>query len=106
MKTTTHNSSTALSTLVPVTFVLPGDGRSGGVRVTVIMANLLLSRGYNIRIACPYPASSLRNNLSRLATLVSGAQRNAGFLREFTGKIERYSRLDDLSFAPDEVVIA
>ena len=29
-----------------VTFLLPGNNRSGGVRVTALMGNLLLERGY------------------------------------------------------------
>ena len=38
-----------------ITFVLPVRGTSGGVRVTVKMANLLLAEGYDVRIVwhCP-----------------------------------------------------
>ena len=36
-----------------VTFLLPGNNRSGGVRVTALMGNLLLERGYQVRIVHP-----------------------------------------------------
>lgn len=87
-----------------VTFVLPGDGRSGGVRVTVIMANLLLARGYRVRIACPQGRGGWRNRLAALA--VWKKRTTAGFLHEFTGRTERYRHLDELDYAPGEIVIA
>jgi len=90
-----------------VTFVLPGDYRSGGVRVTVIMANLLLDRGYTVRIAHPrrrlFSVAGLRGLVKdRLIR----ANRNAGWLHQFRGRLETYRRLDDLDYAPGEIVIA
>lgn len=38
-----------------VTLVLPGRGRSGGVRATVEMARMLLSRGYRGHIVAYRP---------------------------------------------------
>jgi glycosyltransferase involved in cell wall biosynthesis len=89
-----------------VTFVLPGDGRSGGVRVTVIMANLLLGRGYRIRIVLPRDRESWRAKLARLAFLKKSQKKTAGFLHEFTGPVEYYRHLNDLNYAPGEIVIA
>lgn len=88
-----------------ITFALPGDGRSGGVRVTVIMANLLLARGHRVRIACPRKRGSLRSRLSRLTTLLRGRRQNLGFLHEFKGKAEYYDHPDELAYAPGEIVI-
>ena len=65
---------THAATRKDVTFVLPGDGRSGGVRVTVLMANLLLGRGYRIRIACPRKRPSLKSRLARLSAYLSLSQ--------------------------------
>lgn len=90
----------------PVTFVLPGDGRSGGVRVTVIMANLLRQRGYSVRIVHPIRRSGLHQFLSRIAALTHARRKTTGFLHEFRGPTERYRHLDDLSYAPGEIVIA
>lgn len=91
----------------PVTFVLPGDGRSGGVRVTVIMANMLLDRGYDVRIVCPQPGFSARRWLSAIAgNLLSSGRDASGFLHQFRGRKEDYRLLDDLDYQPDEIVIA
>lgn len=88
-----------------ITFALPGDGRSGGVRVTVIMANLLLARGHRVRIACPRKRGSLRSRLSRLTSLLKGRRQSLGFLHEFKGTVEHYDHPDDLAYAQDEIVI-
>jgi glycosyltransferase involved in cell wall biosynthesis len=89
-----------------VTFVLPGDGRSGGVRVTVIMANLLRQRGYPVRIALPHPRETLRTRLSRLSASLFRRDRQGGFLHEFTGEAVRYGHLDELAYRDGEIVIA
>lgn len=90
-----------------VTFVLPGDGRSGGVRVTAIMANLLMSRGYQVRIILPDRRKSIRRRLLSLVNQFSVRdKRNAGFLHVFRGPVERYTDINRLSFQEGEVVIA
>lgn len=100
-------SSRGASPTRAITFALPGDHRSGGVRVTVIMANLLLARGYAVRIACRRPARSLtasaRRLLRSLRTRKTGA---AGWLHEFKGNVAYYDSLDQLDYAAEEVVIA
>jgi glycosyltransferase involved in cell wall biosynthesis len=89
-----------------LTFVLPGDGRSGGVRVTVIMANLLRARGHRVRIACPTGRTPLRQRiLDAWAALSVRGKRSAGFLHLFEGEVARYRQLDDLDYAPSEIVI-
>jgi glycosyltransferase involved in cell wall biosynthesis len=92
-----------------VTFVLPGDNWSGGVRVTVIMGNLLLTRGYQVRIAARdhrmFSVDGAKARLARLGRRV-GVPRDTGWLQKFSGKIERYVDLNDLAFEPGEVVIA
>lgn len=90
-----------------VTFALPGDYRSGGVRVTVIMANHLLAKGIECRIACPQPPANLATFLKGLREKIRGRSgKNAGWLHQFTGKVESYRKLDDLSFAEGETVLA
>lgn len=91
----------------PVTFVLPGDGRSGGVRVTVLMANLLRDRGYPVRIACPRAKVSLRTRVDRLVSqLTHRRSKSHGFLHLFGGPTEWYRSLDGLTYASTEIVIA
>lgn len=90
-----------------VTFALPGDHRSGGVRVTVIMANQLIKKGINCRIAIPArrrSASALAKKLWASATGRTG--QNAGWMHLFDGKVENYQSLDDLEYSEAEIVIA
>jgi L-malate glycosyltransferase len=91
--------------MADLTFVLPGDYRSGGVRVTVLMANLLLGRGHSVRIAYPRGRLLSRAGLKRL---VSGRNpnANAGWLHQFKGELVTYRQLDELNYAPGEIVIA
>jgi hypothetical protein len=89
-----------------VTFVLPGDHRSGGVRVTVIMANLLLDRGHRVRIVCPKKRILTQDGFKRIVRSVLNRGHNDGWLHQFRGNLETYGKLDDLDYAPDETVIA
>jgi glycosyltransferase involved in cell wall biosynthesis len=93
--------------MTPITFVLPGDYRSGGVRVTVLMANLLRERGHSVRIAVPRVPLFGRKALQSLwLKWRQRSNQNAGWLHQFTGSIAPFSKLDDLDYAPGEVVIA
>lgn len=90
-----------------VTFVIPGDFRSGGIRVTVIMANLLQNRGYAVRIVHPQPRRSLRSFVRAFwRRLKVGGNRETGWMHLFKGITGTYTDLDELDFRPDEVVIA
>ncbi len=92
-----------------VTFVLPGDNRSGGVRVTTLMGNELIKRGYRVRIAHPRPAlislAGVKKQISRLLN-PPAPQAHAGWLHLFQGQVETFGRLAELTFAKHEVVIA
>lgn len=71
------------------------------------MANALLAKGIKCRIACPAPEKSILGIARLIRKRISGRSgENAGWLHEFKGKPESYSQLDDLEFAPNEVVIA
>jgi len=70
------------------------------------MANLLLERGYQVRIVHPLERVSVRERLARLASLVQLSKRPTGFLHEFKGGVLKYKQLDDLNYAPGEIVIA
>jgi len=92
-----------------VTFLLPGDNRSGGVRVTAIMGNLLLGRGYDVRIAHRRPGHLTTRGVIEAVSragraLVPG--REEGWLHVYRGRVESYVDVNDLAFEPREVVIA
>jgi glycosyltransferase involved in cell wall biosynthesis len=90
-----------------ITFVLPGDGRSGGVRVTAIMAGLLADRGHRVRIVLPRKKQSFRGFLSSLRGLGKRKSGGApGFLHIFKGPTETYSDINSLTFEDSEIVIA
>src|SRR3989304_6050774 len=90
-----------------ITFVLPGDGRWGGVRVTVCMANQLLGRGHRVRIAIPRskPFVYAKRHL-RLMWLRRYSQDVTGWVHDFKGKVERFWELDDLAFNSGGIVVA
>jgi glycosyltransferase involved in cell wall biosynthesis len=89
-----------------LTFLLPGDHRSGGVRVTVIMANLLLDRGHQVRIACPKTPLLSTAGLKRAVRHALKPSRHDGWLHLFRGRLESYAKPDDLIYQPGESVIA
>lgn len=92
--------------MADITFVLPGDHRSGGVRVTVLMANLLLERKHDVRIVCPERQMLSKDGLKQIVRRALGRNRNGGWLHQFRGRLENYGKLDDLDYKEDEVVIA
>lgn len=91
-----------MNPVLRVTFLLPGDNLSGGVRVTVRMANLLRERGHVVRIALATHVSALWANRS-LRPLWS--RRFAGWLREFTGPVVRFRDVRRVAFVSGEIVV-
>jgi glycosyltransferase involved in cell wall biosynthesis len=91
-----------------VTFVLPGNNWSGGVRVTVLMGNLLLHRGHRVRIVCPKLGFHTSGNLSSLASRLKQffpGQQESGWLQTFAGAIEPYKDINEIEFEQGEIVI-
>jgi glycosyltransferase involved in cell wall biosynthesis len=96
-----------------ITFVLPpGFNFSGGVRVTVEMANRLLAKGFAVRLVYRRtPLLSLTNfkQILKLFIIVIRLvfiEQKHNWLKDFKGEIEAYSNLNNLSFAEGEFVIA
>ncbi|MFZ2446295.1 MAG: glycosyltransferase family 4 protein [Syntrophobacteraceae bacterium] len=89
-----------------VTFVLPANNVSGGARVTVEMANRLLKRGYDARIACRVTEDGMRDLLRRLWLTKIKAYKNRNWFGRFKGKIEEFQDLRAVDFSAGEVVIA
>lgn len=92
---------------ISVTFAIPGDNRSGGVRVTVLMANLLLKNGYDVRIVYPIKNISVNSIFNFFERKFSAAkQNNNSWINEFKGSIQSYKILDNLRYKKNEVVFA
>ena len=95
--------------MTKVTFVLPHGGSAGGVRVTVEMANRLLDRGHDVRIAyrvAPFLSKERLSELARTALRYVQGSNHFDWLREFRGPRTAFSVLDEMDFADGEVVIA
>ncbi len=88
-----------------IVFILPGGGRAGGVRCTVVPANGLLERGHAVRIA--YQRERLgsdewfRNRWVALRYPAGGAS----WLRTFKGPVTSFGDIRQCRFEPDELVI-
>ncbi len=85
-------------------FILPGRGRSGGIKTTVIMANKLIDRGHNIRILYQKPPR-------KIYTLCKAMQKKLFFpnvsdwLDNFTGELKGFNDISSCSFSDKEIVI-
>jgi glycosyltransferase involved in cell wall biosynthesis len=110
--TQTQSAATATTTLaVPprTTFVLPGRNRSGGVRVTVEMANRLEAAGYKTRIAVLRDRAPLLKRLLARVDDAVGALRGLtpdDWLDQYTGRTVEFDSLAEVPTEDDEVVIA
>lgn len=92
-----------------LTFLLPGDACSGGVRVTVQMANMLLKRGHAVRIAYRRQPIFSRNRMlsfARSLKLACCGINETSWINGFTGIKEAFLNLNDLQFKINEIVIA
>jgi glycosyltransferase involved in cell wall biosynthesis len=83
-----------------ITFVLPSDDISGGVRVTVKLAEELLKKGYNVRIACRRHTVSIKNAIKHLLIF------HNSWVDKYQGSKEYFNDLNDLNFHDGEIVIA
>ena len=92
-----------------ITFVLPARGTSGGIRVTVKMAILLLAEGYDVRIVwhCPsiFSKEWLLINCRTIAHRIMGFG-ETDWLKYFDGRIQSYNDLAQINFDDGEIVIA
>jgi hypothetical protein len=91
-----------------ITFVSPEDNRSGGVRVTVKMASLLMERGHSVRIAYRRWPLWTREGVSSLRHRIwlMRDPEKRGWFYQFNGRKEGFLRLSDLAFEKGEIVIA
>ena len=91
--------------MLRVTFLLTGDNRSGGVRVTMLMGNLLSESGYTIRIIYPKKRWTLTETIRKIRNIFVFKQKNAGWLNLFKGNVEVYRDINNILFEKGEIVI-
>ena len=92
-----------------VTFVLPATGNSGGVRVTVAMANGLIKSGFNVRVisldAGRISLESIKQTVRQRVNLLPRGN-EVDWIHQFTGRFEQVRSINRVDFFPDEFVIA
>jgi glycosyltransferase involved in cell wall biosynthesis len=86
-----------------IAFVLPGCGKSGGVRVTVIAANHLIARGHAVRILYRKAPLTIRNTARAIAMKM--IYLDQGWLEEFNGITNTFKEITDCSFDSDEIIV-
>ncbi len=84
-----------------IAFILPGNGRSGGVRCTVTSANLLIQKGHKVRIF--YKKQGLRKRIKEYLTIEN--RQNSDWLPEFNGQTIPFSHIHNCSFQKGELIV-
>ena len=88
-----------------ITFILPGGGRSGGVKCTVKAANGLLQKGHKVRLLVNKGGRTPRERLRNLWLRTRYTCSN-DWLHLFEGSVERFSDIRKCTFENKEVVVA
>lgn len=88
-----------------ITFILPGSGRSGGIKSTVRAANGLLQRGYEVRLLVNKSYGGLRTQLRKLWLKVYYPH-SSDWINLFEGTVERFCDIEQCAFEDREIVIA
>jgi glycosyltransferase involved in cell wall biosynthesis len=87
-----------------ISFILPGRGRSGGTRVTVVAANKLIERGHKVRILYKSEPFTIRGLYrSFRGSLIFSSV--SDWLQEFQGKVDTFDDITKMSFENKEIII-
>lgn len=88
-----------------VTFVLPGGGRSGGVKSTVKAANGLLQRSHDVRLLVNKNNPRMRSRLRNLWLSIRYPY-NTDWLCAFDGQVNKFDNIEQCTFQDNEIVVA
>lgn len=88
-----------------ITFVLPGSGRSGGIKVAVQAANGLLKRNHEVRLLVKTGNATVKTGMRRLWLKMCYPQSSSWFPL-FKGRLENFNDLTRCRFERNEVVVA
>jgi glycosyltransferase involved in cell wall biosynthesis len=86
-----------------ISFILPGAGVSGGVRVTVVAANHLLQRGHKVRILFRKKVVTLQAIYRHLMDHVIYSAHS--WLKDFKGLPEGFREIDQCKFEKEELIV-
>lgn len=79
-----------------ISFLLSSLNRAGGSRVTVEMGNLLIKRGYRVRILAGKPRSSIKQIIKTLLLKLSGCS-FYDWGKDFNGEIVYFNYPNDVN---------
>src|SRR4030042_5693373 len=88
-----------------VYFVIPGANRSGGIRVTVEMANGLIKKGYDVEIVCKLTSAFYKQKIKGFFQKVI-FNYSITWLKYFKGNIVYYKNINNVSFVENSIVIS
>jgi glycosyltransferase involved in cell wall biosynthesis len=93
-----------MKSYIKIAFILPGSGRSGGVRSTVVAANHLMERGHSVRILVRKQPVSVRGIYNSLIFpfLHNG---NHDWIEDFKGHSKIFNKIEECEFDKDEIII-
>jgi len=87
-----------------IAFVLPGRGRSGGVRSTSIVAKELSARGHQVRVLWRQPPRTLSSMYRSVRDkIVPGG--TPDWLNQFPGTLESFKDIRECSFEPSQIIV-
>ena len=88
-----------------ITFILPSSDRSGGIKATIQLANILLDRNYIVRVLVKRSTVFSIKDIARTCYIKNRYHGAVDWLDEFRGTVRHYSVLSDISFKRGEYVI-
>ena len=88
-----------------IAFIIPGGGRSGGVKCTVKVANGLLHRGHKVRILVKKVGKSPRAQLRKL-WLRTRYKDGSSWIDMFEEPVEEFDNIERCDFENNEIVVA
>jgi glycosyltransferase involved in cell wall biosynthesis len=88
-----------------IAFILPGNGRSGGIKCTVKVANGLLRRGHDVRILVRKIPKDPRSLLRKL-WLMTRYKNGSDWLDLFKGTVHKFDNIEKCDFESNEIVVA
>jgi len=87
-----------------ISFILPGAGRAGGVRVPVIQSNMLLKRGHNVKICCYRNFYNIKDLLRFIKSIVL-YYNSSDWLKIFEGETKWFKNITECDFKNNDIII-
>ncbi|MHC4543149.1 MAG: glycosyltransferase family 4 protein [Planctomycetota bacterium] len=88
-----------------ITFLLPGFGRSGGIKVTAQAANGLLQRGHDVTLLVNVGGRGVRGRIRNLWLRFRYPQ-GFDWIELFQGEVKTFTDIEQCAFEDNEIVVA